>query len=463
MATAGLQTPAARQARVGLEFQENPVFYVESGLRSPLWSKQREIAWSVKGNRRTAVKACHGPGKTFTAAALVLWFLRKRDARVITTAPTWTQVKKLLWHEIHQLHRRSALPYGGQLNLTELYMPDGRYALGLSTRKEESEKFQGHHAENILVVVDEASGVPTPIFEAIEGYMTTSGARLLLIGNPTRPEGEFHAAFNAKRAEYSCITISAYDMPCMTGEEVPDKVARHLTSREWIEEKERTWKGTPLYDVKVLGEFPRSSDNAVIALGDVEDACNRELPVAPDDDRVVACDVARFGSDETCIVVGEGHRRRIAKVYVGRDTMQTAGEIVVQVKQLKATAPRAPEPRIVVDDAGVGGGVTDRLRELGHNVTAFNGGESALDPDAYPNRRSESWFVGADRMPDLDLETDDQLIADLVSPHYRLDSKGRRVVEPKEMTKKRLNRSPDRGDALLLSLVPASTVVAEVW
>ena len=434
-----------RKAAVVERVRSDPVWFARHVLGIEPWSKQREILTSVRDNRRTAVKACHGPGKTYTAAAVVHWFLRLPNSRVVTTAPTWDQVKNLLWHEIRGHYENARIPLGGRLLQTEYQLDDGRYAIGLAVREERPEAFQGHHAENLLVVYDEASGVPPSIFEAGEGYMTTPGARMLAIGNPTRTSGEFYDAFHSKRASYSTITISAFDLPWNTGEEVPAEVAASLTSEEWVEER-RSWEGTALWDVKVLGEFPRTTDDAVVALADVEEAQAREVEVADDDERRLAVDVARFGSDETVFAFREGNRVRIVKHYVGRDTMETAGWAARLRADLGAD-------RIVVDDSGLGGGVTDRLRELGEPVIAFTAAEKALDSEAYPNRRSESWFTLAERLPDLDLDPDPQLAADMTAPRWKMDSRGRRVVEKKEDTKKRIGRSPDRADAVLLTLL----------
>jgi phage terminase large subunit len=188
----------------------------------------------------------------------------------------------------------------------------------------------------------------------------------------------------------------------------------------------------------------------------------------------VGCDVARFGSDETVIAVRKDPRVRIEKVLRGRDTMATVGELVRVAKACKDDG--LDWPTIVVDDVGVGGGVTDRLQELrrdgslgGTRVVGFNGGHTARASDDYPNRRSELWFEFADRIDELDLDEDEQLAADLVAPRYRLDSRGRRVVEAKDDTKKRLGRSPDRADGILLTFavpdrrtsVPADDVEPE--
>lgn len=449
----------ANSARQILErSQRDPTWFGHEALGLHLWSKQREILEAIRDHRQVAVRSCHGVSKTHTAAIAVLWFLLSWPrSRVITTATTWRQVEKLLWHEIQQQYRGARFPLGGRLLQTELKLDDGRYAIGLSSKPEEAEAFAGHHAPKLLQVFDEASGVHPLIYEAAEGHMTSAGAKRLLIGNPTRTAGEFYDAFHRNRASYRQIHIGYRDAPAFSGEEVPQDLADALLSRQWVEDKKRKWgERSPLYVVRVLGDFPAQSDETVIALGSIEDAQARELVASPRRDRIViSCDVARFGSDETVIAARIGNRIRIRDAYVGKPTTHTAGRVA-------AIAREYPEPavRIVIDDDGVGGGVTDILREQGFEVTAFNGGGTPLQGDDYPNRRSELWFVGAEAMPELDLDEDDQLAADLTAPEYSFDSRGRRVVEPKAVTKKRLGRSPDRGDAVLLTLVPPVAVLA---
>lgn len=457
--------PGSPRAKFVLKQRSDPVFFIERVLGRELWSKQREIAHAVRDHSRVAVRACHGPGKTFIAAGIVLWFLRQPEARVVTTAPTWRQVKSLLWHEVNQQYNRSRIPLGGICLQTELKLPDGRYAIGLSTKPEDPEAFQGHHAKNILLVYDEASGIEQAIFDAGEGYLTTAGAKQLLIGNPTQASGEFYDAFHKNRANYHQIHISYADLPAFTGEEVSEAVADHLTGREWVEaQKKRYGEGSPAYAVKVLGDFAEEADDTVFSIRGVENAQAREIEaVAPDAERVIACDVARFGSDETVIAVREAQRVRIRQHYVGNPTTETTGHMIRIAREVQEENPHA-KVRMVVDDAGVGGGVTDQLREKGFKVTAFNGAEEAIEDDQYPNARSESWFRLSEQVEDIDLDGDEQLAADLLAPKYKLDSNGRRVVEPKDKTKKRLGRSPDRADAVLLAFAPERAEgIAEVW
>jgi superfamily II DNA or RNA helicase len=134
----------------------DPVRFARGLLRADLWDLQADILRSVANHRRTAVKASHGSGKSFVAAAAVLWWLaRYRDGIVVTTAPTWTQIEKVLWGEILAAIQRSRIKFP-QPNRTELRLGPGNYAIGLSTN--EGVRFQGFHGGHILIVLDEACG-----------------------------------------------------------------------------------------------------------------------------------------------------------------------------------------------------------------------------------------------------------------------------------------------------------------
>lgn len=454
--------PSATAERVQCAIQRDPARFCERVLGFHPWSSQRAVMESVRDNSRTAVRSCHGSGKTATAARVALWFLAAYpQSRVITTAPTFTQVRDLLWPEMHRAIANAPAGLFPLPDQTRLEIAKDWYAVGISTDR--PERFQGQHAEHLLLIVDEASGVDERIYEAAEGYMTSAGARMLLIGNPTQTAGTFFRAFHSERDRYATHHVSAFDTPNLTGEDVPDAVARSLVTRSWVEEKRDQWgEDSPLYQVRVLGDFPTSSDDQIISISAVEAAKARETD--PADPVVIACDVARYGSDETVIVERRGDHVRIVGVHSGKSLMETAGRILDATRAAQETAHTV---RVVVDDAGLGGGVTDRLRELGVRVEAFNGAQSANDPDLYPNRRSEAWFAFAEHLPTVDLDTDEQLAADLVAPRYSLDSNGRRAVEPKDTTKRRLGRSPDRADAVLMAYAPPPRMGAsygpDIW
>jgi hypothetical protein len=429
--------------------QRDPLWFVENVLGGYLWSKQREVMESLRDNRRTAVRSGHGVGKTYTGATAALWFLYSfPDSRVITTATTFSQVRDLLWREVNALHNRAIFPLGGQVLQTRIELEDGRFAVGLSAKPENKESFQGHHAEHILLIFDEASGVPEPIFEAGEGYMTTAGAKQLLIGNPTRTQGTFFDAFNSRRDEYHQIKISALDAPAFTGEKVPEGIASKLVSQEWVEER-RKWEGTALWDIRVLGNFPEEDDNTVFPLSLLEKAQALELPgTAPGQ---YGCDIARMGEDRTEIYRNRGGVIRHTESAAKQDTMATTGMIAKLLRQ------RADVPA-VIDAVGIGAGVFDRLREQGLLAVEFNAGSKPLDPERFVNRRAEVFWSLREGMEDGEYDLppegeDDELIAQLGSLRWFLDSRGRIGIESKDDMRRRGLPSPDKADAAAMSAI----------
>src|SRR5262249_52437915 len=149
--------------------------------------------------------------------------------------------------------------------------------------------------------------------------------RSLLISNPTTTSGAFFDAFHSHRSLYSTIRIPASRTPAFTGEKIPRSVKQRLVSTQWVDDHTRMWgRGSPLWQVRIGAEFPSQSDDVVVSLGDLEGAQRRELE--PGSPLILACDVARFGSDQTVMVVRRGNVVRLARSYGGRDTMRTTGE-----------------------------------------------------------------------------------------------------------------------------------------
>jgi phage terminase large subunit len=435
---------------LGERYAADPVAFAREVLGFEPWSRQAEILEAVRDHGRVAVKSCNASGKTAAASCAVLWWLAQGPGSVcVTTAPTERQVRKVLWREVAQRHRHARGFFrGATLTDAELYLAPDWFALGLTA--DNTESFQGIHAERLLVVVDEASGVDERIFEAVDALLAGGEARLLLISNPTRTSGAFYDAFSPEQAElWHTITISAFDCPAFTGEKVSRQASKRLVSRKFVETARQRWgEPSPLYAVRVLGDFPSLGEDSVVAVDALEAARRRTLePGLP---LVVSCDVARFGMDETVIATRMGDVVRIVKTYSGVNLMQTVGEIVRAARDLHRQHGR--RPTVVVDDVGVGGGVTDRLREEKEfDVVPYNGGGRARHSSDYPNRRSEDWFGLSELLATIDLDDDHQVSADLLAARYTIDSQGRRVVEPKAETKRRLRRSPDRADAIIMA------------
>ena len=408
------------------------------------WTRQREILDALARHDRVTVRSGHGVGKSTVASAAVIWFLMLHDpAIILTTAPTARQVDQVLWGEIRRLvHACPYLRRLGKLNRTEWRLGPRRFALGLST--DESDRFQGFHCPNILVVIDEAAGVDPEIYEAVLGVLTSRNAKLLLLGNPTRPSGFFYDSHRPD-SRFLRLRVSSLESPNVVHgrEAVPG-----LVTRAWVEERQEEWgRASPVYRTRVLGEFPESATNALISLADLEDA--RARVVEPAGPARLGCDVARYGDDESVIVVRRGARIVETQACRGEDLMTLTGRVIATARD-----HRVADYRVFVDDAGLGGGVTDRLRELGRRVTAVNGGVTADNPDLFANVRAETWrrVAEAVRRGELSLAgAPERMIADLAAPTYSFTSRGQIRLEPKQDVKRRLGRSPDYGDALALT------------
>lgn len=430
-------------------YRDDPVAFVEEVLGVHPYTRQREIIEAVRDHERTAAKSGNATGKTVAAASAILAHLAGGPGSVVvSTSATEAQLRRVLWRETRRRFKQARGFFDGAVvTETEIRLRDDWYATGFST--DTPEAMQGVHAERVLVVVDEASGVDEAIFDAIEGLLAGGDARVLLIGNPLRTSGSFYDCWHSKRDEWHTITVSAFDTPAFTGEDVPRAVRKNLVSRRWVERLEKRDAGSNTYLVKVLGEFPSQQDDAVVSRTDLEQAQAQTLePGLP---LLLGLDVARFGSDETVLALREGNRIRVLDSWQGKALTETTGRVLDHVRRLQAEHGRPL--RVIVDDTGLGGGVTDGVREQGVQVVAFNGGRKARRRSDYPNRRSELWFTFAEALPLLDLDPfDEELARELLAPTFSFDSSGTRVVEQKSNTRKRLRRSPDRADSVLLTL-----------
>ena len=439
----------------------SPVEFAGDVLGVELWAKQRELLSALPAHHRVAVKSGNGLGKGFSAAVAVLWFLYTHDpAIVLSTAPTFRQVRYILWRQIHSLYRRAPETLGGRLLDTRWELDDDRYALGLSV--DGPDQFQGFHSPNMLIVVDEAEGVSDNIYEAIEAVMTSADPRLLLIGNPTTTSGMFRRSFHEERQIYHCITISALESPNLKGDGV---VFPGLVTPRWVEERRQIWgEDNPLYRARVLGEFPDQTEDALIRLSHVEDAVERwrllqmeqaqgsatPSPVEGDmeGEVVLAVDVARYGSDHSVILRRQGRRVDEIRTFNGLDTMQLAGWVAAAIREFQ---PR----RTCIDEVGVGAGVVDRLREQGYGVRGINVAQSARQKDVFANLRAEGYWRLRELFAagEIAIPPDQQLVGELVSLRYHHDSRGRVLLERKEDMRKRGVPSPDRADALMLAFL----------
>ncbi len=429
-----------------------PLDFASDVLQVKLWSKQEEVLSALLAHRRVAVKSGNGLGKGFCAAAAVLWFLHCHDpAIVLSTAPTFRQVRHILWRQVRRLYRPARDRLGGTMLNTRWELAEDRYAMGLSA--ESADDFQGFHSPNMFIVVDEAEGVSEEIYEAIEAVMTSAEPLLLLIGNPTTVSGAFHRAFHQERHLYYTLTISALDSPNVEANSV---VIPGLTSAKWVEERKQTWgEDNPIYRARVLGEFPDQAENTLIRLSEIESAAGRRKSSDAEEDAdashaevVLAVDVARFGSDRSVILRRRGNTVEEIKTLRGMDTMQVAGWVNAAIRD-------SYPDLICVDEIGVGAGVVDRLKEQGHPVRGINVARRARQDNLFVNLRAEGYW----RLRELfsagkiDIPADNQLMGELAALRYSFDNHGRVLIESKVSIRRRGLPSPDKADALMLAFL----------
>lgn len=436
---------------------EDPIAWMKTVLGEIPWSKQREILESVMTHRYTAVQSCHDAGKSYIASrAGCHWTDTRPDPFLVTTAPTWKQVNSILWREMRKAHNKGGLK--GRINLdAEWYVnKDELIAFGRKPADYDQSAFQGIHALNVMVVIDEACGVPKSIFEAVDSLATNQRARVLAIGNPDDPASYF-AEVCKPGSGWNVIKISVFDTPAFTGEKVPDVLLDLLVSPEWVEERKKRWgEGSPIYISKVLGEFPEISDNTVFHPGLLRKAQEyitppRELP----ENGQYGVDVARFGTDYTAIYKANGGRVRLVKTMHQADTNTTAEFVAFYLNM-------SSRDSAYIDVIGVGGGVYDALRAKGYPVHEFNSSERAYDNERFGNRRAEAYWhvrtLGENGKLDLpEHGKDDDLIAQLGSVRWKIMN-GRIYIESKEEMKQRGLPSPDRADAVVMALWRSATI-----
>ncbi|MCK6444572.1 hypothetical protein [Elstera cyanobacteriorum] len=430
------------------EFRADPVGFVTGVLGESLWSRQREIAEALRDHRRVAVPSCHDAGKSFLASRLAAWWIATGDAGesfVVTSAPTNAQVKAILWREIKRAHRLGQLP--GTVNRSEWLIDGELVGYGRKPNDWDMTGFQGIHAARVLVIFDEASGVPQALWDAAETLITNEASRLLAIGNPDDPAGPFARAC-APGGGFLTLPIDAFKTPNLTGETIPEGLRPLLVSPLWVEEMRVRWgEESPLWQAKVRGRFPDIADDRLLSPALLQSAVtasgNADNPV------VLGVDIARFGRDETVLILRRGDQAEIYATFRKQDTMVTVGRIIEAWRTTGAVA-------VQVDDAGVGGGVTDRLREQGAPVVPILVGRPAREGERFLNLRAELYWGLRERAAAgrLVLPQDDLLLRQLGELRYRYDSRGRLKLESKDEMKKRGVPSPDRADALALAFAP---------
>lgn len=394
-----------------------------------------------------AVTSGHGIGKSALVAWIILWFISTRPhPQIVVTANTKTQLETKTWRELAKWHKLAIHAEWFDWTAQKFFYkphPETWFAACIPWSKERSEAFAGTHEQHVLVIFDEASIIDDIIWEVTEGAMTQSGAMWLAFGNPTRNSGRFHGCFHRWKHRWRTHQVDSRKA----------KMANAVQIQKWADDY---GEDSDFFRIRVKGEFPRAGSMQFIGNDLTSAARGKHLhrDVYHHAARIIGVDVARFGDDQSVIAKRQGLFIHPLKKYRGIDTMTLASLVVQEIGDFKPDA-------VMVDETGLGAGVVDRLRQLGHTVIGINFGGKAINDVLYHRKGDECWgrmregFKAGAAMPD-DQELEDELTA----REYGFSASGAYQLEKKDDMKSRGLSSPDCADAVALTyaedVAPAS-------
>ena len=426
-------------------YARSPTLFVREVLGVEPLDYQAEFLEAIaSGERKISIRSGHGTGKSTAASWAMLWyFLMHYPNKVVVTAPTSSQLFDALFAEMKRWINELPKAFHEVLNVKSdrvehTAAPSEMFISARTSRAETPEALAGVHSEHVMLIVDEASGVPEQVFEAAAGSMSGHNATTIMLSNPTRSSGTFFESQNRLADSWWTRRWSCVDSP--------------LVSDEFIEEmKLRYGEDSNAFRIRVLGEFPQADDDTIIPFHLVETATHRDIEGDSDLPSVWGLDVSRFGNDKTALCKRQGSVVTEIRSWAGLDLMQTVGRVVAEYEAL---LPSKQPREILVDSIGLGSGVVDRLREIGLPVRGINVAEAPSMGGTYLNLRSELWFKTKAWFEDraCKLPKDDQLVAELTGIRYSFTSSGKMKAESKDEMRKRGLASPDLADALCLTM-----------
>jgi len=427
------------------EFWDDRVGFAKYIIGITPTDQQAEALSLLDKHPNVTIKSGHGTGKSSTEAIAILHYMSCRPfPKIPCTAPSKHQLYDVLWAELSKLYRMMHPSFRELFEWTrERFFhkahPGEWFAVARTASKDNPDALQGFHADYVLRIIDEASGVNDEIFDVQEGAHGRLETRELMVGNPTKLEGQFYRSHTKDRAFYQCLTWSCLDSPIVP----PEYPARM---------EKKYGKDSNMYRVRVLGEFPLRDGDSFIPFDLVYDALTRDIPPQAEYKKVFGCDIARYGDDSTVIAIRHGDAFKPYHVLKNKSTMEVAGYIIRLAREEKPSA-------IFIDVIGLGAGVYDRIKEVNLSycdVIPVNVSEApAFDNVNYKRLRDELWgnmrtWLEQRRGRLWDNE-DNDLLGELTSPRYHVTSDGKIVIESKDDMRRRGIASPNIADAHIMT------------
>lgn len=449
MTTLDMKRAARRKLQ---EYDDDPVYMVQTEFKAKPDPFQEEALWSFKKNERTAMKACKGPGKTTTESWAAWWFmLTKLHPKVIATSITGANLKDGLWAEMSKWQQRSEL-FKGQFEWKkeriesrdhpETWFMSARQWSKSADKEQQADTLAGIHADNVAFLVDEAGGIPDAVVAAAEAALATTGGtkRMMIAGNPTHLSGPLYRACTKERRYWHVIEI--------TGD--PDDPKRSpRISIEWARKQIAAYGAdNPWVLVNVFGKFPPSSLNSLIGPDEMEAAQKRHLDqelyiTSP---KILGVDVGLQGDDPSVIMPRQGLVMMKPKVLRIRDPLQVAHHVIAAQEKWGRDG-HAVDATFVDNTGGWGSGVIAKMQELGHSPIPVGYSESPMKP-RFKNKRAEmawdfvEWIRGGGCLPPCP-----ELVEEGTAITYFYDASGKLQLVEKDQIKEELGHSTDHWDA----------------
>lgn len=447
------------------KWRNKPETYLSNVLGiEKIWRLQSEVLAAcpvaLKEGKHIYIASGHSLGKDYICAAISLWFLHcYSPSKVIQTAPTDRQVRKIMWGETSGHWNKRVIDLGGKASSSpylEIRKNDW-FLIGFTTKETGASsdasggKFQGFHSQNMCVIVSEAQAVEDNIYDQIDAVTTSDNSLVIFIGNPTRAKGRFAKGLANKKDNivfnFSCLENPNY---IQRKEVVPG-----LASYKWVEDKRKKWgEDDPRWQGRVLGVVPDAALSRVLTFKDIEHMKSRHGLLAMHSvNSGVALDPAGEGVDDNVFMSGKGGE---VKDVFTKTNMPPSDQAHQAVKMCKDINGRF----IIVDCDGVGIGAYQELMKFddyylrGIQIIKFHGSAPSeveeVGRKVYQNMRSEAAFVTQKRARAGKAGInylDEELIEDLTEEEYFTNKRGLIQIEDKRDIKERLGRSPGRGDA----------------
>ncbi len=395
----------------------------------------------------------HGVGKTATMAMILLWFANTRpDCNIKVTANTQEQLHGVTWRELAKWHNvciARALFTWTATGYRHKYRPATWGARAIPWSESNTQAFAGTHEKHVLMLFDEGSTIIDGVWEVATGAMTTPGAMWVVMGNPTKNSGYFRTL--VRRSGWQFGTISSE--------------TSRFTDKAYLKQMElEEGRDSDYYKVRVLGQFPSVGAAQLIPLRAIEAAQDRhiedyELEGIP---LIMGCDIGR-GGDPSVYRFRRGPKLYRYRIESREDNLMRTASRIAALLTDGVELEDGYKHRIrwaMVDETGLGGGVVDRLHQLGHvNAIGVMTGEASPDPARHNNLRTYLWFRLRDWVESADIpKHDTKLSDDMMMTEWGPDDRNRSKLEAKKLQKKRLGRSPDDADAVALTMVAVAEI-----